>query len=393
MRTSVLLGCALTLACALAPARAQECPGHPDALGTSRTIVVDPRDHTRVGTMHYAETLPLAEKEVVLTFDDGPRPPYTTRILDILASECVKATYFIIGRMAREYPAVVRRIYDEGHTVGTHTENHPYRGLRDIPAAEGEREIDQGIASTLAALGDPAKLAPFFRYSGFGNTDESEAYLAQRGIMVWGADFPADDWMRIGAGEIVHRAMRRLEAKGKGILLLHDIHPATALALPKLLAELKARGYRVVHVVPSGPGRQATPTEPQQWAMPGPHAPLPWPNAAQALKGLTFKHTFTAVAAFGPEAQVAVPLAAHPEWMPRGVDPAAKLEARAIPKWDRPPHAGAARAALLPLPDPERFGVAARADDLVALRVADERKSARRHGASQRVHHASAAAR
>ena len=98
-----------------------ECPGNPDALGTSRTIVVDPREHIRIGTMDYAETLPLRDREVVLTFDDGPIPPYTGKVLDILAAECVKATYFIVGTMAREYPALVRRAYAEGHTIGTHS--------------------------------------------------------------------------------------------------------------------------------------------------------------------------------------------------------------------------------------------------------------------------------
>ena len=81
----------------LAAASAGECPGNPNALGTSRTIVVDPRDHSRIGTMDYAETLPLADHEVVLTFDDGPIPPYTSKVLDILAAECVNATYFIVG--------------------------------------------------------------------------------------------------------------------------------------------------------------------------------------------------------------------------------------------------------------------------------------------------------
>ena len=106
-------------------AEAAQCPHNPDGLGTSRVLVVDPTEHMRLGTMQYSETLPLADREVVLTFDDGPLPPYTTRILDILAAECVKATYFLVGRMARNFPELVRRIYYEGHTVGTHSQNHP----------------------------------------------------------------------------------------------------------------------------------------------------------------------------------------------------------------------------------------------------------------------------
>src|ERR1700693_3769428 len=108
-----------------AGAQAAECPGNPDALGTSRTLVVDPTEHPRVGGMQYRESLPLEDHEIVLTFDDGPLPPHSTRVLDILASECVKATYFLIGSMARNFPDLVRRIHEAGHTIGTHSEHHP----------------------------------------------------------------------------------------------------------------------------------------------------------------------------------------------------------------------------------------------------------------------------
>ena len=162
-----LCGAALPRPCA------GECPGNPDALGTSRTIVVDPREHGRIGTMDYAETLPLADQEVVLTFDDGPIPPYTSKILDILAAECVKATYFIVGEMAKEYPALVRRVYDAGHTIGTHSMTHPIR-FRALSVERGNAQIDDGIAATAAALGDPDKVAPFFRFPGFGHTAAAE---------------------------------------------------------------------------------------------------------------------------------------------------------------------------------------------------------------------------
>src|SRR6202043_3861781 len=106
-------------------ASAADCPGHPDALGTSRTLVVDPREHPRIGSMQYAETLPLGDHEVVLTFDDGPLPHNSNQVLDILASQCVKATFFTIGRMAQAYPEGVRKLRDAGHSIGTHTQNHP----------------------------------------------------------------------------------------------------------------------------------------------------------------------------------------------------------------------------------------------------------------------------
>src|SRR4029077_14109428 len=97
----------IALCAGIAAASAGECPGKPNALGVSRTIVVDPREHLRIGTMDYVETLPLNDREVVLTFDDGPVPKYTDPILEMLAAECIKATYFMVGEMAKEYPAAV----------------------------------------------------------------------------------------------------------------------------------------------------------------------------------------------------------------------------------------------------------------------------------------------
>jgi peptidoglycan/xylan/chitin deacetylase (PgdA/CDA1 family) len=232
-------------------ARADDCPGHPDALGTSRVLVVEPGEFSQIGIMQYHQSLPLNDKEVVLTFDDGPVPRYSNAVLDTLAAQCVKATYFLVGAMARAYPATVRRIYEEGHTIGTHTENHPAR-MQKLPIEKVRQEIDGGIADVGAALGDPTELAPFFRIPGLARTDAIDEELAARSLIVFSSDTVADDWhRRIRPADIVSRAMSRLEARGKGILLLHDIHPATVAALPELLAKLKAAGFHIVHVVPA----------------------------------------------------------------------------------------------------------------------------------------------
>ncbi len=121
------------------PAAAADCPGHPDALGTSRTLVVDPRAHPKIGTMQYAETLPLRDHEVVLTFDDGPLPRNSNQVLAILAAQCVKATFFEIGQMARVYPEGVRKLRDAGHTIGTHSQNHPLDHEQDGARPDQER--------------------------------------------------------------------------------------------------------------------------------------------------------------------------------------------------------------------------------------------------------------
>ncbi len=245
----IVLGVGLALVCGAASATA--CPDKPDALGVSRELVVSHADYSRLGRMQYRQTLPLNDREVVLTFDDGPLPPYSDRVLAILASHCVKATFFLVGRQARANPAAVRRIYNAGHTVGTHSQNHPLRFDR-ISGARIEDEIDDGVASVVAALGDAKALAPYFRIPGLGRTPNVEAHLQSRSLVVWSSDTLADDWRKISANQVLHLALSRLERRGKGVLLLHDIQPRTVLMLPALLSELKRRNFKIVHVVPEG---------------------------------------------------------------------------------------------------------------------------------------------
>ena len=253
---------------------AAECP--PGALGVARTIVVDPREHARIGAMQYNETLPLNDREVVLTFDDGPVPRHTGSVLETLASECTKATFFMVGQMVNSYPAMVRRVHDEGHTIANHSQTHPFTFSR-MSVPQAAPQIEGGFASLRAALGDPDAVAPFFRIPGLLRQDSVEQYLAAHGVMTWSVDVVADDWTHINAAEIARRAVSRLEARGKGVLLLHDIHEKTAVALPEILKELKARGFKIVHVVPAAPDRPKTATTPEQWAAHVPERGL-WPR-------------------------------------------------------------------------------------------------------------------
>jgi len=216
--------------------------------------------------MQYPESLPLADHEVVLTFDDGPLPRNSNKVLEILAEQCVKATFFEIGLMAKASPEGIRKLRDAGHTIGTHTQDHPL-SMNHMSTERAKQEIDAGIASVKAALGDGADtaLAPFFRIPGLLRADNVEQYLAAQGIQIWSADLVADDWHHISTSRVYDLAIKRLEANRKGILLLHDIQARTAAALPRILNELKARGYHIVHVVPATADRPATPTDPQQW--------------------------------------------------------------------------------------------------------------------------------
>jgi hypothetical protein len=140
-----------------------------------------------------------------------------------------------------------------------------------------QAEIEQGFASIAAALGERRPPSPFFRIPGLLRANEVEAYLQSRKLMTWSADIVADDWKHIPAAEVVRRTISRLEEKGKGVLLLHDIQPATALGISELLRELKARGYRVVHVVPRG-----APQPPTQPEVPVASAPTAAPVEARA---------------------------------------------------------------------------------------------------------------
>jgi peptidoglycan/xylan/chitin deacetylase (PgdA/CDA1 family) len=326
-----------------------ECPGNPEALGTGRIVVVDPSEHSKLGTMQYHETLPLQDHEVVLTFDDGPLPPYTNRVLDILAAECVKATYFLVGRQARAFPELARTIRAAGHTIGSHSQNHPLSFHR-MPISRAEQEIEEGIASINAALGDPDGLAPFFRIPGLLRAEEVETYLAGRSIMTWSADFPADDWKHIKASEIIHRALERLESKGRGVLLLHDIQPATVIALPGLLKELRTRGYRIVHVQPATADRLKTATTPAQWVL---GRQPTWPQPVMTMEVLLSEPALTApdLRSFGL-GRAARPNAALGDILGgdgyRTAERASWPDAPAFVPADRPP--------VLAAPRPQSFG-------------------------------------
>jgi peptidoglycan/xylan/chitin deacetylase (PgdA/CDA1 family) len=232
------------------------CPANPGAIGTARTIAVDPTAYQRIGRMQYPMTLPLRPMEVVLTFDDGPLPPYTNRILETLDQHCVKAMFFLVGRMARGFPDMVKRIAREGHTIANHSQNHPLI-FPKLTRERGLAEILDGEAAIVNALGDVGTMAPFWRFPGLGRTTAYETFLARRGQMVWSAEVVGDDWLGISGDEVFRRTLSRIEARRGGVVLLHDIQPSTVIALPMLLTALKQRGYSVVHVVAARPGAPA----------------------------------------------------------------------------------------------------------------------------------------
>ena len=243
---------ALVLAFTATTANGAPCPGNADALGTARVLRVDAATTPRIGRKHFPQTLPLGPKEVVLTFDDGPEPGTTGRVLDALNHECVKATFFLIGRSAAAHPALARRELAEGHTVAYHTFSHPL--LNRMPVAAAEAEIERGFAaidSVLYGTAERPPKTPFFRFPGFASSPALLERLDRRGIVVFGADFWASDWNRMTPGQELALVLERIEATRGGIVLFHDTKAQTAAMLPAFLRALKARGYAVVHVVPA----------------------------------------------------------------------------------------------------------------------------------------------
>ena len=238
---------------AQAAAKAADCP-RKDALGTSRILKVDAVTTPRVGLKSFPQTLPLADHEVVLSFDDGPWPPTTTRVLTALAHECVQATFFLIGKSAAEHPELVRRIAAEGHSIGHHTWSH--RNLKRIKPNKAVEEIDRGISADEKALHGVATTTPstpFFRFPGFESTPATLDLLQSRGIVVFGADFWASDWNRMTPKQELKLITDRLEIARKGIILFHDTKAQTAAMLPGFLRYLRDNGYHVVHLVPAPP--------------------------------------------------------------------------------------------------------------------------------------------
>jgi peptidoglycan/xylan/chitin deacetylase (PgdA/CDA1 family) len=249
LRTAVIASVAWTAA-----AQAAECP-RPGALGTSRILAVDPAATPRVGLKSFPQTLPLGDREVVLTFDDGPWPATTSRVLAALAQECVRATFFLIGKPSQVHPALVRRMAAEGHTIGHHTWAH--HNLKYMKPSEAEAEIDKGIAADEMALHGVATTTPstpFFRFPYFESTPLLLDRLQSREIAVFGADLWASDWQPMTAEAQLKLLTDRLKIAGKGIILLHDSKAQTAAMLPAFLRYLRDNHYRVVHLVPAPRG-------------------------------------------------------------------------------------------------------------------------------------------
>ena len=231
-------------------AQAQDCPGNPNALGVSRVVEIDTTGGPAFGFAHYKIHDFLQDKEVILTFDDGPQVKLTDRVLAALKRHCTKATFFSIGKMALGLPEIIRRVHKAGHTVGSHTWSHPNLGSKKNRAVAIE-EIEKGISAVKRAVGKP--IAPFFRYPFLRDSKESLAHLGKRNLGIFSMDVDSFDFKFRSPKKLANKVLAKLKDKGKGILLMHDIQPVTAKAVPLILNMLKAEGFKIVHMTAAFP--------------------------------------------------------------------------------------------------------------------------------------------
>jgi peptidoglycan/xylan/chitin deacetylase (PgdA/CDA1 family) len=237
-----------------------------DKLGVSRVVEIDTKGGGLYGDQYPPQHM-LKKGEVVLTFDDGPHPKYTQKILAALKAQCTKATFFNVGEMVKQYPDVAREVQAEGHTIGTHTWSHPNLGRMSL--ARAKRQIERTIATENAIL--PKGVAPFFRFPYLSDPKRVRKYLAGRNIAVFGTDVDSEDYRTHKPSRITDNVLKGLIKTGGGIILFHDIHPQTVKALPNVLAELKRHGYHVVHFVPKSHVQVVAVADPEPKAKPRPH--------------------------------------------------------------------------------------------------------------------------
>jgi peptidoglycan/xylan/chitin deacetylase (PgdA/CDA1 family) len=218
-----------------------------DALGVSRVVEVDTTGGPGFGFEHFKQLDFLQDKEVVLTFDDGPWPVNTPAVLKALADQCTTGVFFSIGKHAGYHPEILRQVYAAGHTVGTHTWSHANLNSKKMTEQQVKDELEKGFSAVKLALGTAP--APFFRFPELQHNPAAVAYLGQRNVAIFSCDLDSFDYRKNSSPDkVVQTVMSKLDKLGKGIILMHDFQKHTADGLPELLRRLKAGGYKVVQM-------------------------------------------------------------------------------------------------------------------------------------------------
>ncbi len=220
---------------------------NPDALGVARVVVIDTTGGPGFGFEHFKQFDFLTDKEVVLTFDDGPWPSNTPAVLKALDNECTKAVFFPIGKHATYHPEILRQVLAAGHTVGSHTWSHANLNGKKMTEQMDIDELEKGFSAVKWALG--TNPSPFFRFPQLQHNQAAMAHLAERNVAMFSCDIDSFDFRHDTTPEKeINTVMTKLDKLGKGIILMHDFQKHTAEALPTLLRRLKAGGYRVVQM-------------------------------------------------------------------------------------------------------------------------------------------------
>jgi peptidoglycan/xylan/chitin deacetylase (PgdA/CDA1 family) len=225
----------------------------PGGMGLARIVEIDTTGGPGFGFEHFKQYDFLRDHEVVLTFDDGPWPVNTPAVIKALTDYCLKATFFEIGEHATWHPEISKMVAAAGMTIGSHTWSH--KDLAKNPYAtdleQAKQEIEMGVSAVHMAVGAP--IAPFFRFPDLQHPPALLSYLAERNISSFSTDIDSFDFKLHHAPDVVKSVMTKLQKHGKGIILMHDFQRATGEAMPELLRQLKAGGYKVVHMVPREP--------------------------------------------------------------------------------------------------------------------------------------------
>ncbi|HEY8336405.1 MAG TPA: polysaccharide deacetylase family protein [Tardiphaga sp.] len=236
-----------------APAAAKSTCANPDALGVGRVVEIDTTGGPGFGFEHFKQLDFLRDKEVVLTFDDGPWQTTTPAVLKALADECTKGVFFPIGKHATYYPDVLKAVAAAGHTVGSHTWSHANLNGKKLTEQQQKDEIEKGLSAVKWALG--ASPAPFFRFPALQHPPAMVTYLGSRNIAIFSCDIDSFDFKTRKSDQVISNVMTKLDKMGKGIILMHDFQKHTAEALPTLLRRLKAGGYKVVLMKAKAPAQ------------------------------------------------------------------------------------------------------------------------------------------
>lgn len=181
-------------------------------------------------------------KIIAMTFDDGPHPQNTPRLLDMLRKRNVKATFFTIGRSVDLYPHIAKRIVQEGHEIGNHTYTHA--NLSKLSEANVRKELNRGRDAITRATGATPRIMRPPYGALYKNQRQWIKNVYRYPTILWSVD-PLD-WKDRNASVVANRLTTR--ATPGGILLAHDLHKTTVDAMPRTLDTLIAQGYKFVTV-------------------------------------------------------------------------------------------------------------------------------------------------